>query len=227
MGKTVSEYRTYVSQWFGGDDCIATELLDAWLLEGWRKIIHVIRRWPHFEQSASAFVGGSGFPTGVFESIETVESPNGTLEFIDHRAALSRWGMDSNEDSTPTHWSQLSGVTYFWPSGLETSPVPLVIVGHREPTAWWSEGDPTAVPDMPAEFEGALQSFVLARAFLNQEDPELYREELRQFEQQVAVMLRHHAAASHGLPLVFGGRHPISERARGQRYDDRVRLLLE
>lgn len=202
--RSVPELRAYVYDFLDvEEEDVAPSLINAWIQEGYDKIVKAIRRFPHFERNYTLVATGQevSFPADL-DSVAFIAIDNRVLHPIGEREAIDRFsGYDGNVVSgNPTHYSVFADVAKLWPAPSSTESLDLN--GWRKPTAWVSvEG----APDMPAHFEGALLSFLLYRAYGHQGMLEEASIERGEFEGQVSEMLAWENEDSTQQPMILGG----------------------
>jgi hypothetical protein len=207
--RDLAGYRKYVRDYLDLDATdMSDELVDAWVQDGYRRIIQVIRRWPFFEAEANITteVGVQAYTLEVdFDNIVSVDGTWGTLDFLDHSQARERFHLfgSSVSQGHARAWSMWAGQFHVWP--VPDAGETLTIVGWRSPQDWVSGHEAGAVPDFPADFEDALVLWTLRMAHLHQEDIDLAEIDRQNFQDRLDELVQHHTQTPTAFPVIVGG----------------------
>lgn len=206
--RDIAAVRSYVREFLDlEEEDMSNTLIDAWIAEGYRKIVRAAKRWPYFELTwtltTTADTREVTRPTDL-EEVGSVEGPYGNLMYIDHGQAVNDFNQYRAMPSsgTPECWSEHAGVIYIWPTPSEE--LTLTVTGWRSPADWMAGGS-GAVPDFPEDCDDALLAWVMHRAYTHQDDPELAMAEVQRYQAAVDEMVSSAVQAPLAAPLVMGG----------------------
>lgn len=221
MAYTLEELRQYVRQHLDLDeDELPNVMLDVWARDASVKIARTRKRWPFFETSWTLTVGG-GVADYNLNSLSPV--PDEITSIVRNDRRLVFMGRDEAE-AAYLPYQQHSGEVTFWnvwgdelrlyptPSGTDT----LFLRGYRKVADWVADGA-GAVPDFPSEFHDAIRLYLLAMAYLQQEDPEMAQQFIQAFNGEMDLLKKQFGDAPGSYPLVLGG-GPRVRRGAGMRY---------
>lgn len=189
------------------EEDLPADLIDTWVQDGYRQIIQAIRRWPHFEVEVTIQTepGRRSYPLPPeIEDVLSVDAPWGVLDYIEYTAARDKFHLYGNVQSQghARAYSIRGGELHVWP--LPDASEELVVVGFRAPADWMA-GGAGAVPDMPDSLEGALLDWVLYRAHLHQDEPELAAVDRQNFQDALDNAIAWEIKRPSAQPLVMGG----------------------
>lgn len=206
--RNLADYRNYVWTYLDLDaeDTPAT-LIDTWVLEGFRKIIKTIKRWPFYEMSGTiqtvADQRAYAMPEGM-EDVRKIDAPWSVLKYIDYGEAYDKFHLYSGIVSRGS-----ARAFSIWEGNIQIWPIPdegetLTVVGYRSPLNWIEVGA-GATPDFPEEFEDALLAWVMYRAHMHQDDPELAAASKMDYQETLDALTAHEISGPSAFPLVLGG----------------------
>lgn len=206
MMRALPQIRQYVWDFLDVEDCdISASMIDAWAAEAWHKILKITRRHPHFEDrwDFSLNAGDDEWPEAAsVEDVEWIKADGRVLTNIGHRDAVARFTSHDGQvhSGTPTHYSRWDDRITFWPtpSGQHN----ITVYGYRKPVDWVSTG---GVPDMPEHFESTLLSFLMYRAYGQQQMIEDAQQEMAEFNAQMSEFGGWMLEAPGDRPLIMGG----------------------
>lgn len=209
MALTLDDIRTFVRAHLDLDtEDLPNSVLDVFIREGSKRIERAAPRWPFYAKTWTLTTVG-GQRDYAFSAIATD---------VDQIAAISRddmplsWvGADVYDIVNPTN-TLGSGkpVRYtWWGTTLSLHPTPdaayaLTVRGYRTPTDWVAAGA-GANPDLPDELHNTVATWALAKAYTQQEDPELGSVYERQFAEELAEFKRRIDSTPLPQPLVLNG----------------------
>lgn len=204
--RTLPQIRQYVWDFLDVEDCdIPASIIDAWAAEAWHKILKITRRHPHFEHrwDFALIADQPEWPEAAdLEDIEWIRADGRVLTNIGQRDAVLRFSSMDGQIPTgaPTHYSRWDDKVLFWP--VPSGEFNVTVFGYRKPADWVENG---GVPDMPAHFESTLLSFVLYRAYGQQQMTEEAQQELAEFNSQMSEFGGWELEAPGDRPLILGG----------------------
>jgi hypothetical protein len=209
--RDVGQIRQYVWDFLDlEEEDLPASLIDAWVLEGWRKIVRRTRRWPFFESEWTGTATEGERELSVqgddeLDEIDTIEGPYGVLTYCDESQARNDYNVYHGVPTTghPERWSLHAGTVRIYPTPDQA--YEMRVVGWRQPNAEWMDDGTGAEPDMPEDLDDALLSWVMHRAYTHQDDPELAEMEKVRFVEAVDEMVSHHIQGPQAQPMVIGG----------------------
>lgn len=200
MAYTLEQLRNYVRQHL--------DLLDVWARDASIKISRTRKRWPFFETSWS-LVTANGVRDYSLSSISSNVEEITSIVRNDRR--LMYLGRDEAEAAYLPYQQSGGYVTYWnvWGDTLRLYPTPsgvdlLDVRGYRKLNDWVADGA-GAVPDFPEDFHDAVRLYLLAQAYLQQEDPEMYQQFITSFTAEMDLLKKQYGDAPGAYPLVLGG----------------------
>jgi len=167
-------------------------------------------RWPFYEQTypLALVTGQSSYPISTIGGdLDQVES----IVVDDRRLPLMWIGMDelnqlqitqSGLSARPVYFSQWGDSIYMFPTPDQA--YGLTVRGYRRAQDWIANGA-GAEPDLPDELHNTIATFALAKAYAQQEDPELSALYERQFSDELQEYMRHLSITPYSQPLVLNG----------------------
>lgn len=210
--QTLQSIRDYVRSYMDLDESdLADTLIDAWCSEGSLLIEKAEKRWPFYETSWTLstvadqqdYTITTAIGTNVREVV-AITGPRWDLLWIDRGAADWRWPQNVETTGEPTHWSQW-GTTSLRLHPTPSAAVQLTVRGYRTATDWVATGAGTS-PDFPAELHPTLMAFVMARAYLQQEDEDLAQQNMQIFEASLDAFRRRITDTPGNQPLILNSR---------------------
>lgn len=203
-------------------DDISQDLVDAFIREGYQRIVTLWTRWPWFQASYTldTVVSQRGYSTGfdrdlpsavaglsfsdIRELISVTNETNGgnQLIYIDNFLAEKYWNGTADTPGIPTYYSLWAGQLQLWPK--PDSVYSLNIRGFRQPSYAWLT-DPGQNVDLNDEFHIILLNFVVARIYQYQEDPEMAALFMQHFDVGVSIARSNLTAPNSNQPIVLSG----------------------
>lgn len=209
MAYTLDELRTYVRQHLDLDEGeLPNSLLDVWARDASTKIARSRKRWPFYETSWTLTVGNnvSDYPLSGLSPV-----PDEITSIVRDDRRLVYIGRDEAEAAYLPYQQHGGYVTYWnvWGDTLRLYPTPsgadlLRIRGYRKSLDWVASGA-GATPDFPDEFHDAIRLYLLAMAYLQQEDPEMAQQFIGSFNAEMDLLKKQFGDAPGSYPLVLGG----------------------
>lgn len=216
----LSEIRTYVRDYLDlTSEDLATALIDRWAAEGQRQVLAQRPRWKHLEATAqiTTLDGVRDYELPDIRTVQAADAPtSGPLALIDHAEATARFRV---ADGTVRRGRPMA--VSMWGSQLRVWPTPdseytIDVLGQR-PAKTPATGD---APDLPDELHDAVLEWVMQKAYLQQDDPEMATVHRQLFQQTVQLFADQEDDDMDGSPLVFGG--GLLQRRGDFRQDDRL-----
>ncbi len=179
------------------EEDLPDSLIDPWVREGSRRVQRAETRWPFYETVFAYTLNPNAFGlyplSGISATIERISSitlaNQGPLKWIgfDAFSELNR----TPSTGRPIYWSQWGTNLMFYPA-VDVA-YSTVVAGYVKPADWVALGA-GAVPDMPDELHNTIMTWALAKAYAQQEDPEMasfyerqYADELNEFRRRLNV----------------------------------------
>lgn len=206
----------------GANDDISQDLVDAFIREGYQRIVTLWTRWPWFQSSytLNTVVDQRGYSTGfdrtlpsavagltfsdIRELISVTNETNGgnQLIYIDNFVAEKYWNGTTDTPGIPTYYSLWAGQLQLWPK--PDNVYSLEIRGFRQPSYTWLT-DTGQTVDLNDEFHIILLNFVVARCFQYQEDPQMAQVYMQHFDVGVSIARANLTAPNSNQPMVLSG----------------------
>jgi hypothetical protein len=212
MAYTLDELRVYVRQHLDLDESeVPNSLLNVWARDASIKISRTRKRWPFFEASwvLNAEAGVSDYDLTDLALFDPPVDEITSIVRDDRR--LVYMGRDEAEAAYLPYQEHGGYVTFYniWNNKLRLYPTPegadtLYLRGYRKVTDWVAEGS-GAVPDFPEDFHDAVRLYMLAMAYMQQEDIEMAQQFVGAFNAEMDVLKKQYGDAPGAYPLVLGG----------------------
>ena len=173
---------------------ISDDVMNRFLGEAYDVIVYSEKRWPFFEVSTTfntvasqkdyttAAVGA--LVTNGLREIASLRTGNQVLEYIGRDDGDIIYPLDSTASGNPWYWS-------FWADSIRLYPTPGSILtinvrGYKDPAAFGAGvSDATEPSDLPTPFHMVLATYGIARAYEQQEDPDMAIQYLSLFNQEL------------------------------------------
>lgn len=203
----VQQIYDYVRSFLDTDSTdLSDSLLSVFLLDAFQRVTRDQREWPFYASTETLAT-----VTGQREYVLSTELPqlkdiavirrddnDERLTYLDHDEAESRFNTEST--GTPLAWSRWGSTLYLWPTPSADSSV--TIRGWRKPSTTWQAAGASGEPDVPEELHLLLCTWVLARCYEQQDDPELASFHRSAFEQSLKEYKASVLASDPAPPLV-------------------------
>lgn len=209
MAYTLDQMRVYVRQHLDLDESeLPNALLDVWARDASVKIARTRKRWPFFETSWTITT-----TSGVSDYLLSALSPkcDEITSIVRNDRRLMFMGRDEAEAAYLPYQTTQGFVTFFnvWADTLRLYPTPsmadtLYVRGYRKVNDWVADGA-GAVPDFPDDFHDAIRLYLLAMAYMQQEDPEMAQQFIGAFNGEMDVLKKQYGDTPGAYPLVLGG----------------------
>lgn len=209
MAYSLEQLRAYVRQHLDLDeDEVPNSMLDVWARDASIKISRSRKRWPFYETSWQLTLtdGVSDYPLSALSP-----TPDEITSVVRNDRRLIYMGRDDAEAAYLPYQQHGGYVTYWntWGDVLRLYPTPsgsdlLYLRGYRKATDWVAAGA-GATPDFPDEFHDAIRLYLLAMAYLQQEDPEMAQQFVSAFNSEMDILKKQFGDAPGSYPLVLGG----------------------
>jgi hypothetical protein len=219
---TLEQLRTYVRQHLDLDEQeVPNDLLDVWARDASIKIHRTRKRWPFLETSWTI----TTTPNQSDYALSTTFAPvaDEIVSIVRDDRRLAYLGRDEAEAYYLPYQSHTGEVTFFnvWNDTLRLYPTPtsadtLLVRGYRKIDDWVAGGS-GSTPDFPEEFHDAIRLYLLAMAYLQQEDVELASQFMGAFSAEMDLLKRQYGDAPGAYPIIVGG-GPSPFRRSAQRY---------
>jgi hypothetical protein len=209
MAYTLEQLRTYVRQHLDLDQSeLPNELIDVWARDASTKIARTRKRWPFLETSWTLTTVAN---TRDYALSALSPAADEVVSVVRDDRRLIYMGRDEAEAAYLPYQTDTGFVTFFnvWSDTLRLYPTPtfadvLNLRGYRKVTDWVA-GGAGATPDFPDDFHDAIRLYLVAMAYLQQEDAELAQQFIAAFNGEMDLLKKQYGDAPGAYPLVFGG----------------------
>jgi hypothetical protein len=166
---------------------------------------------------------GTSVTNGLRE-IAALRTDDHVLSFIGRDDSDSVYPLDVTTSGEPWYWS-------YWADTARLYPTPDAVYtvnvrGYKNPTAFGAgSSDSTEPSDLPTPFHVVVATYGVARAYEQQEDPQMAAQYFAIFNQELDNLKARHDDAPAPQPIILNGRTS----ARGGRgvLADRLRYAWE
>ena len=210
MAYNLQQLRDYIRLHLDLDaEEIPNTMLDFWARDASIKISRTRKRWPFFETSWTLVTTPNERDYPLTTSFDPV--PDEITSIVRDDRRLRYLGRDEAEAAYLPYQIDTGFVTYFnvWNNTLRLYPKPtfadtLHVRGYRKVNDWVADGS-GAEPDFPEEFHDAIRMYMLAQAYLQQEDPEMFQQFMSSFDAEMRLLAKQYGDTPGPYPLVLGG----------------------
>ena len=211
MALSLQEIRDYVRLHLDlEEDDLPDQVLDVFIRDGSKRIERAEPRWPYFETAVelaqSASTVAKNTISADLDQITAIRYSDSSawppLVWIGHDAFSDQQASRPSATGRPLYFSEWGGIVYFFPA--PDVAYNIEVQGYRKATDWVAAGA-GAEPDLPDELHNTVATWALARAYLQQEDPELGAVYERQFSDELNEFRRRLVITPHNQPLVLNG----------------------
>lgn len=193
-------------------------VLDVFIREGSKRIERAEKRWPFYAKrwtystvADTDEVDFTDIGTDVSQ-IQAIKGPRWRLKYIGMDIADEVFPENITSTSEPTYWSVENETLFLMP--VPDGAYSLQIRGYRK-AADWMAGGAGAVPDLPVDLHNTVATWALAKAYAQQDDPEMASVYERQFADELNLFRRRMHDTPPAQPLVANGGFG-SERSLGR-----------
>lgn len=215
MAYSLDQLRVYVRQHMDLDESeIPNSLIDVWARDASIKIARTRKRWPFLETSwtITTLDGVQEYDFSDIAVFGTNAVPDEIISVVRNDRRLAYLGRDEAEAAFLPYRASGGTVNYFnvWNNKLSLYPAPtggsdtLYLRGYRKVKDWVADGA-GAFPDFPEDFHDAIRLYLLAAAYLQQEDPEMAQQFAGSFSMEMDLLKKQYGEAPGAYPLVLGG----------------------
>lgn len=206
----LQEIRDFVRQHIDiEEDDLPDAVLDVFIREGSKRIERAEKRWAFYAQRWE-YTTESGTDEIPFTSIaadlkeiQAIKGPRWRLQYLGQDLADEVWPENVTSSSEPTHFSIERDTLCLWPTPNDA--YVLQIRGYRTPEDWVAAGA-GAEPDLPDDLHNTVATWALARAYAQQDDPEMASIYERQFADELNEFRRNINSMPAAQPIVLNGR---------------------
>lgn len=221
MALTLGDIRTFVRTHMDLDvEDLPDAVLDIFIREGSKRVEQAESRWPFYETfgvlTTTPGVADYDITTELndnFDQLVSLTSSDGPLTWVG-ADQFTYLALDSGT-AIPTHFSQWGQTLSLWPT--PNSAYSLGARYYRLPGDWTAAGA-GGTPDLPDQLHNTVAVWALAKAYAQQEDPEMAQLYERQFADELQTFRRRIAETPHPQPLILNGGSRVRRWGR-LRYD--------
>ena len=223
MSLNLQQIRDYVRGHLDIDtEDLPDVVLDIFIQEGSNRIDRAEKRWPfraarwtYSTVAATDEVPFTSIGTGVRE-IKAIKGPRWNLTWVGTDLADWAWPENTTQSSEPTHFYVEDGTLYLFP--VPDGAYTLQVRGYATQTDWIAAGA-GAEPDFPSELHNTVALWALAKAYAQQDDPEMAQLYERQFADELNLYRRMLNDTPAPQPLVLNGGFGVQRPGGRLRYD--------
>lgn len=200
---TVQNVRAYVREYLDLEvEDLPDSLIDPWIAEAFRRIIRARQEWPAYETVATLVTdGGFEYDLGLREVRSVFDQNYGPLNSTDFALAQARYRHHAS--GRPRTFSTWAGKVRLWPA--PSAGLTFHVSGYREPADPLASGVGTAF-DLPhPDAYDLVVSYVMHKAYLREDEPELATIHKAQFDEGLAIIAKDETDAPTGVPVVLNG----------------------
>jgi hypothetical protein len=192
------------------EDDVSDRLIDRWINQGVMRVQRFVQKWPFYEDALVLPVEGGQADYGTsFKELRSIFVEGvGALDYIDQTTAARYYHRPSGvRTGEPKHFSLWgTGNVRLWP--IPDKGYVARIEGYRRPLpiiAPDADAEAGAEPDLPADFHEVVLEWVMHRAYLHQDDPELGDYHKAAFEELLRQLAADEMALDPVEPIVLNG----------------------
>lgn len=211
---TLQDYRDLTRTWFDLDEeDLPDILIDTWVQEGFDLAVVPELSWLYYQHTISfATVPGVNAyslsdGTDELHTLYAAYTPRGRIAPTGHFSAQSVFTTESNREGEPVLYSVWNDQVYLWPT--PNAVYNITVDGWRKPQDWIADGA-GGVPDCPTEFHRPILTWVKAKAYFQQDDPEVAAQFEKQFSSQLQAIHTRFIADQAGVPIVMNKGKPLT-----------------
>lgn len=191
-----------------------TVLVDRWVVEAMTRITRLTKRWPFYEQDAdlALLADTDEYPIeDGWREITAIDGPDGPMEWIEQTEAERRHTLTdgTTETGRPRSWSVWRNSIWIWP--VPDQDYDVLVRGYRKPDPINTTDAGTSM-DLPNDFHEVVLSWVMHKAYLHQDDPELATITKAEFDEGLSLLADDENSAPSAQPFTLGGNSPWKRR---------------
>jgi hypothetical protein len=222
MAYTLQQIRDYVRSHIDLElEDLPDAVLDVFVREGSKRVERAEKRWPFYEAEYTfATVSGTEdydiegtFGTALSEITSIVTPEHGPIRWIGRDVADTHFPLGSDATGEPVAFSEWAGTLRLYPT--PDAAYTLQVRGYRESSDWVADGA-GGVPDLPGDLHNCIAQWALARAYAQQDDPEMAQLFERQFADELNFFRRRLNDSPPAQPLVMNGTRSTARRITGR-----------
>jgi len=201
---TPQDVRAYVRSYLDLEvDDLSDALIDTWSFEGFRRIIRARQAWPAYEATTSFTTDGATDYAIPHREVRAVfDNEYGPLMMEDFSTAQRRYRAWTG-GGRPRGYSVWANRLHLWPAAVAGRT--YIVSGYRTPIDPRT-GGAGATFDLPHEDAAdILVSWVMHKAYLQQDEPELAQLHKAEFDEGLAILSKDETDAPTGVPVVLNG----------------------
>lgn len=193
---------------------LPTSLIRTYIKDGYEKIINTERRWPFFEtiytistttnqRSYPLSAIGSGDLREVTSVVDTSVAGN-RLSLIPMEEAERIWNGAMDVAMRPMYYLVWGYELKLYPK--PSTVYPLSIRGYRKPSYTWVNDSSTQI-DCDDRLHTALAYYAISQVYRRQEDPEMARDYMSLYNENVQVASKDIMRVPSQRPMIMAGGH--------------------
>ena len=235
----IADMRTYIRGLLDIDSSdISDDILNRFIGEGYDQVVYSEKRWPFYEvedtfptvSSTSDYDLKSSSTvlvtnTGGLRDVAAIRTNDHIVTYIGRDDGDLVYPLNSDGSGDPYYWSDWSEKVRLYPT--PSSAQTIYVRGYKKPSAFGVGSADTATPsDFPEPFHILFATYAAARAYEQQEDPEMAQQYYGVFSRELDNLRARHIDVPTPQPLVLNNRR--ASRWRSQSYmPDRLRYSWE
>lgn len=187
---------------------LPSSLITNWANQGEMRVYRAHNRWPHYETivTLDTVADQSDYATSELTALTAIYSvdvdpPVGPISPIDQATARERYFIGTTaRQGRPEAWSRWGGQFTVWP--VPDAVYGLTVTGYRGASVMAAAGDE---PDMPDDFHQVVLEWVMHKACLHQEDPQMAGIYQQSFDSLLGELKADALKDDMAGPMIFGG----------------------
>jgi hypothetical protein len=213
----IQEMRDYIRSVVDIDSSdISNDVLNRFIGEAYDLIVYNEKRWPFFEAATtfSTVAGQKDYPlatvgasvSGGLREIAALRSNDNVITYVGRDEGDAAHPLSSVATGSKPYWWS------FWADSVRLYPTPssavtVTVRGYRNATAFGAtSGDADTPSDLPDPFHILLATYGVARAYEQQEDPQMAGQYLGIFNQEFDNLKGRYTDTPAAQPMVLNGR---------------------
>ena len=235
----IADMRTYIRGLLDIDSSdISDDILNRFIGEGYDQVVYSEKRWPFYEvedtfptvSSTSDYDLKSSSTvlvtnTGGLRDVAAIRTDDHIVTYIGRDDGDLVYPLNSNSNGDVWYWSDWAEKVRLYPT--PSSAQTIYVRGYKKPSAFGVGSADTATPsDFPEPFHILFATYAAARAYEQQEDPEMAQQYYGGCSRELDNLRARHIDVPTPQPLVLNNRR--ASRWRSQSYmPDRLRYSWE